>query len=109
MKTIQENLNNLFSVAYDFMFASSGDGCSLIVCDNYVDIANRFQDWLNINETSQLSRIDDIQYGSIRFEDDQEAVVFTDGLDSHYHNMYEFIAILPNWYSEILQHERNLL
>jgi hypothetical protein len=105
MKKTKEILNNLFDVTFDFMFLSSGDGCSLFVSDDYVGIADLFEKWLNNNHQNYLTRIDDIIYGAIRFENGQEAVVFTDGLDSHYHNAYEFISILPNWYLEFIEHD----
>jgi len=109
MKTVKENINDLFENAYNFMFAASGDGCALIVCDTYVDIANYFQEWLVTNSKDDLVRVDDNEYKSIRFENDQEAIVFTCEFSWPYRNFYDLAIILPFWYADWLHDERNLL
>jgi len=105
MKTTKEMIENLFSVAYDFMFSSSGDGCSLIVSDDYLKLAKYFEKWLKNNHPNHLGRSDRPQDNSTSFGFDQEFVVFTDSSGDIDRNMYEFIALLPSWYGDWIEDE----
>ena len=104
MKTDRKNLEDLFEVAYNFMFASSGDGGSLIVCEKYLDIANCFQQWFDVKYPDhKFERHDYPDRNTTAFAYRQEGIIFIDKLKQGYDNMYEFIAVLPKWYPEFLR------
>ena len=101
MKTGIENLYNLFELSMDFMIASSGDGTSLIICDDPFDFADIFEKWLS---SYQLERIDYLDKNTVVFQGKpEEAIIFKDKFEPTDYDMYEFIAILPSWYSEFIR------
>ena len=106
MKTVKEMMYELFTTAFDFMFFSSGDGTSLIICDDYVELAKFFEQWANENHPDYFDKIlIDDQHFSVLFNgvDTEEAIIFAKDLGERYHNMYEFVCVLPNWYTNYLE------
>ena len=97
------NLKDLFMLAYNMMFASSGDGCSMIVNKNYEILADKYEEWAKINDLYDgFDRSNHANY--INFYRDQEGVIFTDELPEDVSkSFYEFIAILPDYYVEFFK------
>ena len=101
MKTGIENLYNLFLLAWDFMFSSSGDGTALIICDNPFNFADIFEKWLS---SDRLERIDYLDKNTVTFQGKpEEAIIFKDKFEPTDYDMYEFIAILSSWYNEFIR------
>jgi hypothetical protein len=97
------NLKDLFKLAYNMMFASSGDGCSMIVNKNYEFFADKYEKWAKENNLyDDFNRGDHSNY--VNFYRDQEGIIFTDEFpEGTSRSFYEFITILPDWYSELIQ------
>jgi len=95
MKPVKEMLKNLFEVAFDFMFLSSGDGVSLIVSDDYLKIADLFEEWANENHPNYFNKVVYKEPSAIVFNGhDEEAIVFAGSLEYILRDVYEFISIL---------------
>jgi hypothetical protein len=102
MKDDYTNLKDLFMLSYNMMFASSGDGCSMLVNKNYEFFADKYEEWAKANNLYDgFHRANNNGY--INFYRDQEGIVFTNELpEGVSRNFYEFIAILPDWYSGLI-------
>jgi len=100
MKTIEEMFYELFVTAFDFMFFSSGDGISVIVSDDYLQIADLFEEWANDHYPKYFTKVISDEHCSVVFNgtDTEEGIIFMKYLEPNCHNMYEFVAVLPNWY-----------
>lgn len=66
----------IFSVLYDYMIASGGDGDATLACTNWKEAADWFETWLKENHSDFLVRKNNED--SVVFSGGQECIIITD-------------------------------
>ena len=93
MKTTEELREQVFNVLYDWMVAAGGDGDTLLCCDNWIQAADDFEEWLNIRDPGWLTRKDNAD--CVVFSDNQEGIVITNYDYQH-----------PSWVDVVIKTKR---
>ena len=84
---------DLFKWFYEHVLDSSGDGCGIIVCQNYQETANWFIDWFKDTYQKDFRHKPDTYGRCVNFHDNNENFIFTDDKDIHnWDGDYTFIV-----------------
>jgi hypothetical protein len=91
-----EDMKKLFEVAYNFMMKSCGDGWSLIVSKNYMELADVFEKHMQeMLGDNGFARDNYLEHGYITFSrSPEESITFARSMDIDALDFYEFVAII---------------
>lgn len=86
-RSILKVSNIYIEYIYEWFYQSCidqcGDGCAVIVCENYEDAYNWFMEWLSEKKPDHLKywQEKEITLNSINLIDNQECLIFTNDID----------------------------
>lgn len=58
----KELREKMFEILWDLMYASGGDGDSCLECENPTQVADKFEEWLNIHHPNFMRRYDGLLF-----------------------------------------------
>lgn len=93
-KVVCENVyaEDIFKWIYEHVLSSGGDGCSVLVCKNFLDTALNFKDWL-LKQRSYRYPEETFESNRVTFGSGNESIIFCDDIDSElYYGDYIFIV-----------------
>jgi hypothetical protein len=100
---MEANIEHVFDLVEEFVFADCGDGWGFIVSPEYEQLADRFEKWEKDNGNLLTYREDYLIEKFILFhqnEEGQEGISFLKEIPKDYESMADSILVVLSWQPE---------